>query len=148
MFASLVQARQRPQQADGVGVPWVGINVLDAGSLHDVAGIHDNELLGHSSDYPQVVGDPNDGHANVVPEPLHKLNDLSLDSDVQGSGGLVGDEYAGVAGEGHSDHHPLTHSARELVGIIIGAVRCLRDAHHLQELDGALAGLMFVHAHV
>ena len=56
--------------------------------LDNIAGIHDDQLFGQSSDDPQVVGDPNDGHADIVLEPIHQVNDLSLDGDVQGSGGL------------------------------------------------------------
>jgi hypothetical protein len=40
------------------------------------------------------VGDPDDGHADLITEFLDQVNDLGLDGDVQGGGGLIGDERA------------------------------------------------------
>ena len=48
-------------------------------------------------------------------QPLEDLEDLGLDRHVEGGRRLVGDEQLRLEGEGHGDHHPLAHPARELV---------------------------------
>ena len=52
------------------------------------------------------------------------LEDLGLHGDVEGGGGLVGDDDLGVVGDGHGDHRPLAHAAGELVRV--GARPALR----------------------
>ena len=50
-----------------------------------------------------------------------QLQDLGLDRDVEGGRRLVGDEQLRVAGQGHRDHDPLAHAARQLVGVLLDA---------------------------
>ncbi len=50
-------------------------------------------------------------------EPAQQVEDLRLDGDVEGGGGLVGDQQVGLVGEGHGDHHALALPARELMRI-------------------------------
>ena len=59
----------------------------------------------------------------AVLDPLHHLEHLGLDGDVEGGGGLVGDEHVGLVGDRHGDHRPLAHAAGELVGVLVGPVR-------------------------
>ena len=47
-----------------------------------------------------------------------RLQDLGLDRHVQGRGGLVGDQHAGIARQRQGDHHALAHAARELVRVV------------------------------
>src|SRR5450759_550778 len=63
---------------------------------------------------------------------------LRLDGDVEGGGGLVGEQQLGVAREGDGDHHALAHAAGELVRVVLDAAGCLGNADQLQELDRAL----------
>ncbi len=53
---------------------------------------------------------------------------------IEGGRGFVGDEDLRIAHQGHSDHHALTHAARELVRIRIQSIGGLRDADQVQEL--------------
>ncbi len=57
---------------------------------------------------------------------FEELQDLGLDHHVEGRRRLVADDDRRVAGEGHRDHRPLAHAARQLVGI--GAAALARDA--------------------
>ena len=68
-------------------------------------------------------------------DPLDDLEDLGLHGDVERGGGLVGDEHLGVVGHGHGDHRPLAHAARELVRVLPGPCRRLRDADQVEQLD-------------
>ena len=81
-------------------------------------------------------------------KPLDQLDDLRLDGHVERGRRLVGDEQLRRARQRHGDHHALAHSAGELVRVIVEPVGGLRDADHAQQFDGALAGLLLVHAHV
>ena len=66
--------------------------------------------------------DQHDGHAELGLEPLQQLEDLSLDRDVEGGGGLVRDQEFWVAHEGHRDHDALAHAAAHLVRVMIDAL--------------------------
>ena len=50
-------------------------------------------------------------------EVLEQLEDLGLDHDVERGRRLVADDDRRIAGEGHRDHRPLAHPARQLVRI-------------------------------
>jgi hypothetical protein len=49
-------------------------------------------------------------------QPRHQVEDLRLHGDVEGRGGLVGDEQRGVVGERDRDDHPLAHAAESSCG--------------------------------
>ena len=72
---------------DGVDVPALG----------DYAKVHNGHIVGHLGDHAEVVGDEHDRHAQLILQPAHELQDLGLGRHVQGRGGLVGDQQAGVA---------------------------------------------------
>ena len=82
----------RPDEAHGVGVLRPGEEGLGGGFLDDAPGVHDRHPVGHLGHDAQVVGDEDDGHAQVGPELEHEVEDLGLDGDVEGGGRLVGDE--------------------------------------------------------
>jgi len=56
------------------------------------------------------VGDHDDRGTQILPEPLHQIEDLGLDGHIEGRGGFIGDEQAGAARQSHGDHHPLTNT--------------------------------------
>ena len=66
-----------------------------------------------------------------------QLEDLRLDRHVERRRRLVGDQELGLAGDGHGDHHPLAHAARELVREGVEALFRRRDADHVHQLDRA-----------
>jgi len=90
---------------------------LNGCCLHDLAGVHHHHpvhILSHES---QIVGDEKDGHPpRFLLSPKH-VHQLTLDGDVQGGRGLVGDQKARAASQGDGDDYPLAHSTGEFVGI-------------------------------
>ena len=82
------------------------------------------------------MGDQDDGQAVLDLHLLEQLQNLCLDGDIQGGGGLVADQDLGGAGQGDGDDHPLAHPARKLVGILLETPFRLGDAHILQVLQG------------
>ena len=68
----------------------------------------------------EVVGDEEDGHSHLPVQPLQQGQYLGLNGDIQRRGGLVRQQQTGPGHNGGGDHHPLEHSAGELVGHGIG----------------------------
>ena len=105
--------------------------------LGDPAGVHDHHPVARLGDDRQVVGDEDQRQPELVAERFEQLEDLGLDHDVERGRRLVADDERRVAGEGHRDHRPLAHPARQLVRI--GPAALARDADELEQLAGALA---------
>ena len=55
---------------------------------------------------------------------------------------LVGNQNIGIAGKSHSDHDTLTHTAGELVRILIDALLGLGNTNEVQKLRGTLERLL------
>ena len=107
---------------------------LEAGSgLDNPAAVHDDDVLGPLGGQPQVVGDEEHRGAQLAHEGLEVVEDASLDGDVQGAGGLVGDEQVGAGGQSDGDEGALTHAAGELVGVLLGPPGGLGQAGLLQQ---------------
>ena len=120
-------------QALGVGVAGV-LEHLEAGAgLDDPAAVHDDDVLGPLSGQPQVVGDEEHRGAQLAHEGLEVVEDASLDGDVQGAGGLVGDEQVGAGRQADGDEGALAHAAGELVGVLLGPPGGLGQAGLLQQ---------------
>ena len=91
-------------------------------------------------DHPEVVGDQDHRHPELLLESLDQGQDLGLDRDVERGGGLVGDQDLGVVDERHRDHHPLAHPARELVRVFVDAPLRVGDSHQAEQLHRPLSG--------
>ena len=118
----------------------VVVDLVGGADLHDVAGVHHRHPVGDVGHHAQVVGDQDHRQLVLDPQVLEQLQDLGLDGDVQGGGGLVADQDLGVAGHRDGDDHPLAHPARKLVGILVEAALRLGDAHVPQVFDGLVPG--------
>ena len=110
--------------------------------LHDTPGVHDHHVVRHLSDDTQVVGDEHDGGIDLILQVAQQIQYLRLDGHVQGRGRLIGDDDPGAARQGHGDHDALAHTAGQLVGEVLIHALAVGDAHHLQQLDGALLDLL------
>ena len=73
-------------------------------------------------------------------EIVEEVEDLLLDGDVEGGGGLVGDEELRTIDDGHGDHDALAHASGELVGIGAGAAVGFGDGNVAHGLDGEFVG--------
>ena len=91
------------------------------------------------------MGDKDEAHTHLSLKFLQKLHYLGLDRDVEGGGRFVGYEQCRLEGQGHGDHDPLSHAARELVGIGAGASSCVGDADACHQVDGGSFRRPLVH---
>ena len=128
-------------QAPGIGVPWPSEELARRATLDDAPGVHDHDAVGDFRHHAQIMGDQDDGRAEVTTQPLDQLEDLGLHRHIERRGRLVGDKQRGIAGERHGDKGALTHAAGELMGITVDGHRRMGNAHGIQQFDGAPAGL-------
>ena len=140
---ALVDDRLGRHQADGVGVRGVCEDLLHRALFDHAAGIHDHNVVRHFGDDAKVVGDEHDRGVDLVLQSAQQVKDLCLNGHVQRRGGLVGDDQAGIAGQGDGDHHALAHTAGELMGIHLVNAFAVGNADQLQHRDGVLFDLLF-----
>ena len=119
----------------GVGMLRVVEDVVDRRALHHAPEVHHHHLVRHLRDHPHVVGDQHDRHAVLTLQLADQVQDLRLGGDVEGGGGLVGDQQAGAAGQGDGDHGALAQAAGQLERVGVDALLGVGDVHLSQRLD-------------
>src|SRR5690606_23123701 len=67
--------------------------------LYDTPFMHDGNAIGHVFHYPEVVRNEQAGQTQGVLQVLQQIQDLRLDRDVQGRGGLVTHQDGGLNGK-------------------------------------------------
>ena len=68
-LVDIVEARDRAQEADGVGHARVLQNVARGALLDHAAGVHHHHPVGHAGDDAEVVGDHDHRHAELALQP-------------------------------------------------------------------------------
>ena len=91
------------------------------------------------------MSDQHDGGIEFGLQVADQVEDLRLNGHVESGGRFVGDEQIGIARQGHGDHGPLPHPARELVRVGVDAAVWLWDSHPAEQVDGVLARHLLVH---
>ena len=94
------------------------------------------------------MGDHDETHAVPGLQRHDEVQDLLLDRHVESRGRFVGNQELRVAGDGDGDHHPLALPARHLVREAAQPLFRVRQAHLLEEFDGAGAAGLSVEAEV
>ena len=120
----------------GVGMTRSIRNAVGKAYLHDLAQVHHGHLMADEFHHPKVVR-----YEEVrEPEPLLKVpkqvHDLSLDGDVEGARGLVGDDKPRSDREHPRHTDPPLFTARELVGEV-GELG-LFEAHLFEQIGDTL----------
>ncbi len=94
---------------------------LGGGLFDDLTMLHNGHVIGDLRDHGEIVRDEEHGEIVGPAQVVEELQDLGLNGDIEGGGGLVGDEQAGTVDEGHRDEDALALAAGELVGIVADA---------------------------
>ena len=128
-------ARDRLDQADRVRVARPGEELGGRRQLHDLARVHHRDPVHRLVDDAQIVGDQDQGHAELPLERHEQPEDLGLDRHVEGRGGLVGQEEPRLPGERDREHHPLPLPAGELVRVGAEPALRIRDPDVAEELE-------------
>ncbi len=113
---------------------WIFEDGFGFAGFYDLAAEHDGDAIAEAADDAEIVRDEDERHVELGAETAEFAEDLGLDRDIQRGGGLVGDEQAGTAGEGHGDHGALLHAATELVRVIMHAFLGINDADGAEPL--------------
>jgi len=109
--------------------------------LDDPARVHHGNAIGQLVHDAEIVGDEQDRHAELLLQVAQQLEDLCLDRDIQGRGGLIGDQQTRPGGERHGDHHALFEATGELMWIGVQARLGIGNPHALEQFEGAAARL-------
>ena len=129
-----VQRRERVEQAQRVRVARCVEQRRRAGALHQPSRVHHRDRVGDLDEQRQVVSDEDDREAELVPQVLQLLKDLTLGDHIQRRRRLVHDDDLRPQRQRHRDHDPLPHAARQLVRVAGKPVAA--DTDHLKELHG------------
>jgi hypothetical protein len=113
----------RRQQCLGIGMQRLGKYGVGWSEFDDFAEIHDGDPVTDMVHYIEVVGDEDQGEAEIALQDLEKIEDLSLDRDVKGRDRLIGYDQSRFyrQGAGDADALPLAaaEGMRELVPCVI-----------------------------
>ncbi len=94
------------------------------------------------ADDAEVVGDQDQTHVQLALELGQQVHHLGLDGHVESRGRLVGDDQVRLQRDRHGDHDALTHTAREVVRVVVHALRGGRDLDLVHQLDGLEPGFL------
>ncbi len=124
------------QQSLSVGMSGGLENVGLGAEFDQAAGVHDGDAIGYVRDDGEIVRDEKHRQSEFVAKVVEQVEDLLLDGDIEGGGGLVGDEELRAVDDGHGDHDPLAHASGELVRIAAGALLRIGYGNVAHAFDG------------
>ena len=110
--------------------------------LHHLTRVHDGQAIRKVRHDAHVVGDKQDGKAQLVTQRLDLSHEGSLGHDVERRRGLIHNDQFGLEQQGHGNHRALAHAARQLEGEALEVNTVDRD--HRQNFFGALRDPMVV----
>lgn len=133
------------ESIDGAVEPWHGAEqcfgvrmsgfqkqALSRCLFNNLAAVHDRNPIGNTGYDSEIVCDQDHGHAELLLQVRHQLQNLCLDGDVERGRGFVSNEDLGVARQRHGNHDPLLHATTQLMGIVIHALARIRYADQLE----------------
>ena len=121
----------------------VGEDFLHGALFHYAACVHDNNIVGHLRNNAEVMGDEHDGRVDAVLQVAQQIQNLGLNRHIKRRGRLIRNDDLGVAGQRHSDHDALTHTAGQLMREHRVDTLAVSNADHLEHLDRALFDVLF-----
>ncbi len=111
-------------------------NLPDRAHLHHNPSVHHVDPVGHTRNHTEIVGYLQDGHSSFFLKLSKKVEYLSLNGHIQGSGRFVCNNQIRVAGESHGDHDPLALPAAQVVRVVVDSFLWRRNAHIVQQFNG------------
>ena len=92
-----------------------------------------DDAVTESDRLADVVGDEEDAHPGLAPDPLDFVVERVAGHGIEGAERLVHEEHVGALAERPGERDPLTHATRQLVGALVGE---LAQVHELEQLQG------------
>ena len=118
------------QQALGVGVQRVFVDLFGIAAFHQLAQVHHADIIRNVTHHRKVVGDKQVRGTFGLLIVTQQVDDLRLNGNVQCGDGLITDDQRGVQHQGAGNADALALAAGKLVGIPSG-VFC-RQANAVQ----------------
>lgn len=115
-----------------------GEDLCCGASFDDAASVEDKDAIGKSVEKKRIVGDEQDREAELIADLTEELEDFALRGGVERSGGFVGDEQSGLAGNGLGQEDALALATAEFVRIGAG------DAGRVRTENGFESVLCFL----
>ena len=115
----LLHVGHRGQQRLGVGVVRAVVERLAVADLDDLAEIHHRDLGAEVPDDGEVVGDEQEGDAELPLQVLQEVHHLRLDRHVERGHRLVGHQQLRLQGERAGDTDALALAAGELARVAV-----------------------------
>ena len=140
--------RARGEQSARIGVGSLSEDFSCRAVFDHSAAVHHQHAIHMAGDHAEVMRNEDQAHRALAHEFPNQLQDLACHGHVQRGGGLIGNQQGRLAGQGHGNGDALALAARKLVWIGIDPPCRLRNAHPVEQFDGALARLCSLHATV
>ncbi len=102
----------------------------NAGLFDNLAGVHYRYPIGSFGNHAKVMGNQDHGGIHQVAQNSDQIENLGLDSHIQGCRWLIGNLEFGMQREGHGNHHPLGLPARHFMGIGMGSLLRVWNTDH------------------
>src|SRR4029453_5537954 len=90
------EPRDGVEQAFGIRIAWLRIQVERISLLYDPACVHHSNSIRHIGHHTKIMSDQDEAHLALLLEVGQELHDLSLDGHIQSSRGLIGDQHSRV----------------------------------------------------
>ena len=116
------------EQYSGVRMVGAPIEIGGRTYLDDPAEVHDGDHVADDSHHMEIVTDEQVGESQAFFEVEQEIDDLRLNRDIEGAGGLIRNDEIGLDTQGASDEESLTLSARELVRVSVDDIGAESDA--------------------
>ena len=135
-------------QGAGVGVQGIVEEFMGGCPFDDAAGIHDVDDIAGLVHDGEIVGDQDDGGAEVLLSVFNEVEHLFLHGDIERGGGFIANEELGSCDESHGNHDALAHTTGEFVRVRLDAFFRFRDADFCEGIDCSVQGLFTFDAFV
>ena len=112
-------------------------NLAQRALLDDLARIHHGNTVADFDGDADIVGDEDDGHAELALQLAQQQQDLNLHGGIERRGRLVGEKDFRLAGKRQRDHGALPHAAGHFVRVGIEPAFSRGNAHHFQHFQRA-----------
>lgn len=112
--------------------------------FYDDPCIHDIDPVRNVRNHSQIMGDVQKRHLPFLFEFLEKIENLSLDRDIEGCGRFISNDQSGIACQCHGNHHSLPLTATELMRVVLETFLGRWNPNILEELDASLPYLIIV----
>src|SRR5271169_6132812 len=115
--------------------------LLGRASLHDLSGVHDQDLVREVAGRGDVVGDIEHREAEAPAEVVEQVQHLQADRDVEHRHWLVGEQHARAGGQRTGEGDPLALAAGQLMRVLGQELLGGREPDLLHQADDLMADL-------